>query len=224
MGIQELHGDICSQYELAKQLSNSHFVGWSNLHEETVHDSESSAHHFHHVQADACSSSSSSDESSKSSLSPTSCSSGKSSPSSVFSCSSGGAASNLDCNYDSVLPGKCHNRGGGKLNLLRKTAFSKNAKCLHKVLVPGRALESKIEDNGNIFILVNIHLYGLSLPKAQGIADCLRSHALQASLEPTKYFVSVLGDFNFRYDDKPILQIPDFKAFSRNLNCPKFLK
>ena len=86
MGIQELHGDICSQCELAKQLSNSHFVGWSNLHEETVHDSENSAHFFHHAQADACSSSSSSDESSKSVLSQTSCSSGNS----LFSCSAVG--------------------------------------------------------------------------------------------------------------------------------------
>ena len=63
----------------------------------------------------------------------------------------------------------------------------------------------QVEDNGNVFILFNVHLYGLSLPQAHCIADCLRNHAHLASFDPTRYFVSVLGDFNFRYEDKPIL-------------------
>ena len=110
------------------------------------------------------------------------------------------------------------------LNLLRRKAFSKSAKCQHKVVVPGRALESRVEDNGNVFILFNVHLYGLSLPQAHSIADCLRNHARLASPDPTGYVVSVLGDFNFRYDDKPILQIPDFKAIFKEPKLPKVSK
>ena len=83
---------------------------------------------------------------------------------------------------------------------------------------------SRIEDNGNTFILLNVHLHGLSLPQANDIADCLRNHAHMASLDPTGYFVSVLGDFNFRYDDKPILPIPDSKAIFKEPMLPKISK
>ena len=81
-----------------------------------------------------------------------------------------------------------------------------------------------IEDNGKTFVTFNIHLFGLSLPQAYKIANCLRFHALEASKDPTKYFVSAMGDFNFRCENKPIIQIPEFKASFKHPKLSKISK
>ena len=113
---------------------------------------------------------------------------------------------------------------GGMLNLLRRSAFSRNAKCLHKFVVPGRALETRIEGNGNTFILLNVHLHGLSLPQANDIADCLRNRAHMASLDPTGYFVSVLGTLILGMMTSLSFIFPILMIFLRNLSCPEFRK
>ena len=46
-------------------------------------------------------------------------------------------------------------------------------------------------------------------------------HANLAAQEPLAYFVIIVGDFNFRYPDKPVMSIPDFKCLYKE---PKLTK
>ena len=48
LGIQELHGDIAEQLDLARQFAATHFVSWSNLNENECHDIDDQQHFYHH--------------------------------------------------------------------------------------------------------------------------------------------------------------------------------
>ena len=92
------------------------------------------------------------------------------------------------------------------MNLISKTAFSHKATCEHITLVPGRCLASKILDNDQQLVFVNIHNFNLNASQTRVVHDFLVEQAGMADSSPFGHAVVVCGDFNLRFD-KPTVDL-----------------
>ena len=62
------------------------------------------------------------------------------------------------------------------------------------------------------------------MEQINNIRDRLQHHANLAAQEPLAYFVIIVGDFNFRFADKPIISVPDFECQYKEPKLSKHAK
>ena len=112
-------------------------------------------------------------------------------------------------------------RGGGCLSTIRRSSFGASAVCEHVAVIPGRCLQTKITDNDKTTIFINLHLHNLTPEQIEIIKQLLDNHFERAERQPLRYVVVVVGDFNFRYEDKSVLQVGKQQCIFKQ---PKYAK
>ena len=111
---------------------------------------------------------------------------------------------------DPILVDSCR-RCAGCVSTHRKRYFPKGTECTSRAIVAGRVLESILTRGNCTTVIIHIHLYDWTQLGTKHICDCVLEHHDRATREPTKYFVSILGDFNFREPGKPIIQVASLR-------------
>ena len=110
-------------------------------------------------------------------------------------------------------------RGGGCLSAVKKSSFSAAAVCEHVAVIPGRCLQTTISDNDRTTVFINLHIHNLSNEQFKTIQHTLDNHYERAASQPLRYFVVVVGDFNFRYEGKAVLHVGEQRSIFKQ---PKY--
>ena len=136
----------------------------------------------------------------------------------VFSSSQSSSSSNSE----SSSVGDCVHRAGGVLCTIKRTCFSANARIESKVWVPGRILKISIFDNDKTFTFINVHFFGLQPNQVAQFSSHLKNLHQQTKLDPTKRFVTIVGDFNIRFEGDAMIELGTGKPIQRAKNRPKW--
>ena len=91
------------------------------------------------------------------------------------------------------------------LNIIKREAFSQFATCEHWAIVTGRCLISLISDGNKTTTFVNMHFYNFSQHETSIVQNFINTQNDIARQDPINHHVIVVGDMNFRYSDKPLL-------------------
>ena len=115
-------------------------------------------------------------------------------------------------------------RFAGCVNIIDLSIFPKNAIVDHTALVPGRCLETSIVHANSSSIFVNSHFFNWSPNDVDFVSKRLKQHLEKARENPSEYHVTLLGDWNWRYGDKPVLDTKTGQAIYKEPKLPKLAR
>lgn len=218
VGVQESHGNFAELKHLGDSMRSSHFLAWSPLEHKEIYNNQDLEHNVC-LSRVASESGDESESEGESIVSQSSC---------------GGVSLESDFCKDSDPPkenqqqrdvkASSRPRGGGCLSTIRRSSFGPAAVCVHVAVIPGRCLQTTITDKDKTTIFINLHLHNLTSEQIKIITQLLDNHFERAERQPLRYFVVVVGDFNFRYEDKSVLQVKEQQCIFKQPKYSKHIK
>ena len=217
LGVQETHAQHASALNFAQGFQSSHWFSWSSCDSTLIYENGPDSMVINNDLV-SC-------DSTDGELGGNSCSADSSSSvSSSFGSMSESGSDTSDCSTpsracaSSLKESSSRNqarsllKSGGVMSFIRKRAFSSAANCYHVSLVPGRCIETIVNDVDVATHFINVHFHGWSLHDANKVADRLRVLLQEAAASPLSVRVILLGDLNIRFAEKPVLDLASQKA------------
>ena len=112
-------------------------------------------------------------------------------------------------------------KSAGCMSILDKHAFPNRTCFKHEVLVEGRYLETTAQYAGATSIFINSHFYDWTPSQIHFVTEHLRHHFDCAEKDPTHDHISWVGDWSWRYADKPLLEVATGKTIFKEPKLPK---
>ena len=201
LAVQEVHAKHADILSFSSKFKSTHWMHYSVCSSSDIYCCDAAEHILNNnlvfdFDADSLGSADCSENSSASSSEDSLCDSfsSNSSSKSILSKSSGASK------------GICRSKGG-VLTTIQRSAFSKQATCSSVVYVPGRCIETIIVDKNCTTYVINIHFFGWTHAQTALVSDRLLVLYALAACDPLTHRVFVLGDFNIRFEEKPILDV-----------------
>ena len=114
-------------------------------------------------------------------------------------------------------------RFAGCITFIDPRIFPSTSSFKHVVLVPGRCIETTITHADCTSVYINTHLFDWSPIQIDFVSKQIKDHLNKARDNPTSYHVTLLGDWNWRCSDKPVLDTVTGQAIFGSQNCQHLL-